>query len=1556
MATGLESSHLLGLFKKKLGRAPRGGAAKTEVAQIARSGLLDAQYYAAAAGGDFDTDSAARHYCEGGWRHGINPSAVFDTRYYLNANPDVARAGVNPLLHYINHGEAEGRLPNPDFDPKWYAAQHRLDAGGGEALRHYMRSGGAGPAKDKNADAPQSDAFLVHNSGLFDAQYYLRSNPDLASMDEDPFVHFMFNGWREGRDPNPYFSIAFYQRNNSDVLQNEMNPLVHYVRHGDREGRRPSHLFDPEYYRARTGVADTWPTALSHYLAEGRRSFASPRPFFDSNYYLRTYPDVAGLGGDPVLHYFATGYKENLNPGPEFDAVFYRREYIGDGDVNPLVHYDEIGRAAGFQVNESGDGGPVTIASEIFRFANQGKYHEEFDETLTRFAKTRAKAIAFYLPQFHAFPENDKWWGTGFTEWRNTARGVPRFAGHYQPRIPKDLGFYDLLHDGVMKRQIDMAKAAGLHGFCFYYYWFNGKRLLERPVDKFLANRSLNMPFCLMWANENWTRRWDGFESEVLIEQTYREEDDEAFMRDLARHFRDQRYIRVAGRPLFIIYRPGIIPDAKETIARWRSILKRQHGLDPWVFMVRGFGDEDPRDYDLDGAIEFPPHKIAQGLPPINNSVQMLDPQFSGNVISFNQMVERALAVEPPEFPLLRGVTPAWDNEARRQGNGTVYQGSTPQLYQKWLSSCVDFARDNPFHDESLVFINAWNEWAEGAYLEPDVYFGSAYLNATARALFGVNASEQAKILLVGHDAHPHGAQYLLLHIAETMACQFGFQVAILLLGEGRLTDEYRKFGKVFAASQHQPEALQAILKSLRQDGFTRAFCNTIVTGEASIQLQAAGFHWVHAIHELPSLIEELGLQPVAQAIADRADRIVFAARPVADGFVKFTPGIDRTKLLIRPQGAYKEWLPDTQESDAIRQKLGLSPSDKLVINVGYADLRKGVDLFIAVAERVRKLRPDIHFAWLGNVEASVKTWILTGDTAKAPVRFLPHNDNPAPFYEAGDIFFLSSREDPFPTVILEAFTAGLPVIAYEEGGGFVDLVRDYGALAPPRSVDEAAELIIREADRPLEEALRAARARKKLIATQFRFDEYCFDIANWLMPELARVSVIVPNYNYETHLPDRMATIFAQTHPVFETIVLDDASKDKSLQVLDRIRATSGRKFGLVVNETNSGSGYKQWDRGAQHARGDYVWIAEADDLADPAFLRECINLLQSSGAAFVFTDSAQVDETGKRLGASYKFYFDTVAPGAFDKNFVMQGADFVREFLSVKNLILNVSSVVWRKDALLHVLEKTRDMHGSFKVACDWMMYATAALECGPAGFVARSLNTHRRHSASVTHARNPQSHFDEIVFVQDMIARQAPLDARLQEAVDDYRRELRAQFGLPPEARPAETAVPEHAGHPGLEEAATAAVARELAGLMEFEAADEPAAKIEAVETPVQPVIETAAPNGGADQDVVLQDTQAAQPPSASAPEVPGAALSPAEQDAPASATIASGSVAPTVLDEAPPPVALRTFESQGVSYTLFSNGSVEARSGDQIARFGSLEELKQFLASRTSQTPG
>ena len=365
------------------------------------------------------------------------------------------------------------------------------------------------------------------------------------------------------------------------------------------------------------------------------------------------------------------------------------------------------------------------------------------------------KLIAFYLPQFHPIPENDEWWGKGFTEWTQVSKAVPQFVGHYQPHLPGELGFYDLRLVDVQRRQIELARKYGIYGFCFHYYWFNGKRLLERPLDQFLKNPELDFPFCICWANENWTRRWDGAENEMLIAQSHSPEDDLAFIKSLEEAFRDKRYIKVNDRPLLVVYRPGILPDPQGTVARWRDYCLQAGIGNPYLLGAQTFDTTDPRPFGLDAAVEFPPHKLAQNTILLNSKLDIVNPQYQGWIADYTSIIEAAKKEVAPDYTLYRGVFPSWDNEPRKPGKGYTFANASPDLYREWLSYACKFADQNPDPEKKIVFINAWNEWGEGAHLEPDRRFGYAYLQATAdvvKKFRKSTAQEEPEIISVCHD------------------------------------------------------------------------------------------------------------------------------------------------------------------------------------------------------------------------------------------------------------------------------------------------------------------------------------------------------------------------------------------------------------------------------------------------------------------------------------------------------------------------------------------------------------------------------------------------------------------------------------------------------------------------------------------------------------------------------------------------------------------------------------------------------------------------------------
>lgn len=357
--------------------------------------------------------------------------------------------------------------------------------------------------------------------------------------------------------------------------------------------------------------------------------------------------------------------------------------------------------------------------------------------------RSNLRLVALYLPQFHPIPENDEWWGKGFTEWTNVARARPLFEGHHQPHIPADLGFYDLRLAETRQAQADLARAYGIHGFCYYHYWFKGKQLLERPVSEVLVSGEPDFPFCLCWANENWTRKWDGLEQKVLIRQEYSLDDDREHIQRLLPFFKDRRYIKVDGRALFMVYRIDRLPDPQATSALWRQEAERA-GL-PGLYLCNVISanvlDPNPANFGCDAAVEFQPdwRNLPTPIPPkpkgLLRRVRADDAYRIHGVHSYPQLAQAAMQQPEPAYKVFPCVTPAWDNSPRRAASANIFIDSSPELYGSWLRHAIRASARRFSGDERLVFINAWNEWAEGNHLEPDLRWGHAYLQATRDAL-----------------------------------------------------------------------------------------------------------------------------------------------------------------------------------------------------------------------------------------------------------------------------------------------------------------------------------------------------------------------------------------------------------------------------------------------------------------------------------------------------------------------------------------------------------------------------------------------------------------------------------------------------------------------------------------------------------------------------------------------------------------------------------------------------------------------------------------------------
>ncbi|MFO1151143.1 MAG: glycoside hydrolase family 99-like domain-containing protein [Alsobacter sp.] len=1216
---------------------------------------------------------------------------------------------------------------------------------------------------------------IVISAGLFDREWYANR---IGISQDDALQHWLETGLRTDQPPNFLFDIQCYRR---VAGLSEEDPVRHYVEQGDRLGLSPSPFFDAGFVRATFGhLAQAHETALALYLRLSRTGEVDPNPFFSTSFYISRYPDVLAAGKEPYEHFLHRGQIEYRDPLPTFKTAFYARKHgVPPGEV--FTHYLSQGAARGLITDPSED---ETVFTEFDKFSRPGPAFRALPtlEEAERLPAPLVDAFAFYLPQFHPIEVNNKAWGEGFTEWTNLARALPRFKGHYQPRVPRDLGFYDLRDPTVLAEQAALAKLGGLKGFAFYYYNFDGDRLLETPTDLFLES-SVEVEFFLIWANESWSRAWDGHERDVIKKQSHDKARIPDIAADLARHMRDPRYYRLKGRPLLVIYRPAVADDAVSYFAALRKALRAELYVEPLLFMAQAFGAAHPGEFGLDGAMEFPPHKLGDGLASVAPEMQLLDSGFSGFVFRYEDYVARSRASRRPSYALIRSAMVMWDNEPRRPGRGTAVIGSSPAAYGAWLSDLVSEAREHPVLGRPVVAINAWNEWCEGAYLEPDQHFGAAYLLATRQALGGALFNRAGtSIILVGHDAHRHGAQLLLLNLARDLKRR-GLRVHVLLLEGGALEADYRSVADTVRIAKGRGN----ILRALADPELARApvaIANTVVSADAALTLRQAGKAVVGLVHEMAMLIAERSLQSQCRAMARAASVLVFPAAIVEEHFRSFAE--PEGKVVQLSQGQYQ--MPLIAGEPPIRTET----DEPVVIGLGYADLRKGYDLFVATANLFHERGLRVRFRWVGDVEAGLKSWI----------RPLGSNFEQVPFTEAvreeirqASALLLSSREDPFPSVAIEALSMGLPVACLAGSGGIAGLVQAYpwlGAVAETPTATALAEAV----SGCLRSSPQVALRRSHFCLRNFSFPVYAQRIMQLAGIAVPAVSVVIPNYNYRAYLESRISSVVAQNVAPMQVVVLDDHSTDGSREEIIRLALQHRPSIQVDLGTVNSGHPVSQWRKGLRFCFGDYVWIAEADDEADSGFLERLIEVMDRSNCSFVFCNSKQVDGAGNLLAESYDYYYDTIAPDLFGADFVSTGQDFLEKALSVRNPILNVSSVLWRRSVLEEVLAELGDDVLHAKVAADWLVYVEACrLKDAVVGYVSQSLNVHRRHQASATHVQDRQAQLDEIASVHQRILETfaGSRAAAIRREQAQYRSELREQFGLATsddDGRPART----------------------------------------------------------------------------------------------------------------------------------------------------------------------
>jgi hypothetical protein len=458
------------------------------------------------------------------------------------------------------------------------------------------------------------------------------------------------------------------------------------------------------------------------------------------------YPEVLSGGVHPIDDFLLNGCEKRRSPGPDFDANWYLEKHpdVARAGLNPLIHYLRFGRAEGrarraphynpdaSKCAAAADGRSLWSAAKTL---NEWPVQSDSDQRETT-AAGATRTFAFYLPQFHPIPENNWAHGVGFTEWHNVLKAKPQFRGHYQPKLPGELGLYDLRSPDVFRQQWSLAREYGIDGFCFYYYYFKGKKLLFDPISR-LIQSDLDVPFFFLWANENWTKRWDGGDREVIVAQEHSKEDDLYFIRDLIAVFRDERYVKIGGKPLLLIYKAHLFPNIEATTEIWRDEIKRHGFSDLYLVMVDDWTSslDHPRKFGFDASYEIPSNIVPDQVIADNVDSLELNDDFAGHIVDYHKFAEFHLSRPFPHYKRFRTVMLPWDNTARYGPKSMIHVNGEGDAYKRWLLQALIDTHQRYSSEERIVFLHSWNEWCEGTYLEPDGRFGRRFLEQTLEAV-----------------------------------------------------------------------------------------------------------------------------------------------------------------------------------------------------------------------------------------------------------------------------------------------------------------------------------------------------------------------------------------------------------------------------------------------------------------------------------------------------------------------------------------------------------------------------------------------------------------------------------------------------------------------------------------------------------------------------------------------------------------------------------------------------------------------------------------------------
>jgi len=1088
----------------------------TDIAQeIEASGLFDPEWYVqnysdvAATGMD-----PFEHFTWLGLRLYRDPGPGFSAALYLAGYPDVRESDLHPLLHFIRYGAAEGRSGTPaPFKPGQPAqtAAATDTTGFAPSTRpqdaHWVARRATDAFMQRGLRPMAEIAVVVNATAPAD---WLAARDVLARI---ATPHDVFLAGTETFDFSnmPAQSVSVGYLGAADPPANARE-FVRFAGSGALVDYRAVLWLSPSDLADKTGFSKA-----------AEQMVAQLEPFADDADWGLSGPAVKPLGNqsDPALVYalkvilprLGLHFAQTDIPGVTGPAIL----------IKPLLLRALATALRPVEMTPDGAQktfpGRATVLGVLAQLAHQAGMQTATTRKAVpaQAAERSVKTVAFYLPQFHPIPENDLWWGKGFTEWSNVIRGRQLFRHHYQPRVPADLGFYDLRLEDTQTAQADLARQFGINGFCYYYYWFNGKKLLNQPIEQMARSTRTDAGFCVCWANENWSRNWDGQNRHVLMKQDYSLDSNRDLIRELIPMMKDPRWIRHNGKPVMMVYRISIIPNWMETARIWREEC-RAAGLGEIHLCAVRFGLEmlegQPEEHGLDAYVMFPPHEAPRE--DLRDKVIDLHRDFGGEVFSYDAVVRGDLEKYETgyDWPVHRGAMLGWDNTARRLTDARIFHGATPYGFRTWIKGILEQdARHAPGAD-TLMFINAWNEWAEGTYLEPDQRWGTGYLEAfasAARAVPGARLQtvapgtalqprhgshldhvgnplardgaalappvwyagaqsvepDRPTVLVCAHVAGHQlfGGERSLLDVIQAMAT-LPVNIVVTLPSDNNAAylDEIRKhclgiyafaYPQWMDARQRYGWLTLSFADILARHAVDVVHANTIVLIEPLEAGRALGRTTVTHSRELISLDEKL-----LNRMAVPAPEIISTVFERSDWVIGNSQAT--CDLFHRPGQTL--YVPNavTLETFDMGNKFGNTIKFGIVSSNIPA---KGVTDFVEAARRAAPLTDRAKFVVIGPATDQTRLW---QDEVARGVRpdnlvFAGYADTPrAAMSQINVLLNLSSFAESFGRTVAEAMAARRPVIGYD-WGALRELIRDgeTGYLVPYRDIDAVVRAVV---------------------------------------------------------------------------------------------------------------------------------------------------------------------------------------------------------------------------------------------------------------------------------------------------------------------------------------------------------------------------------------------------------------------------------------------------------------------------------------------------------------